>query len=122
MENLCELIIVKRKKLGLSLRDAAKKIGISHSYLSTLEKGMDPRTNAPIRPTPETLHLISNAYNLNYEQLMALAGYLNTDTHQPEPQNLSPQVETIAAHLEDLDDEQIQEVNNFIGYLRSRKK
>lgn len=122
MENLCELIVTKRKDLKLSLREAAKKIGISHSYLSTLEKGIDPRTNAPIKPTPETLNLISNAYNLNYEQLMELAGYLTADGQQPEPKKLSPKIETIAAHLEDLDDEQIDEVNNFIGYLRSRKK
>lgn len=122
MENLCELIVTKRKDLKLSLREAAKKIGISHSYLSTLEKGIDPRTNAPIKPTPETLNLISNAYNLNYEQLMELAGYLTADGQQPEPKKLSPKIETIAAHLDDLDDEQIDEVNNFIGYLKSRKK
>lgn len=76
MQNLYDTLKNKRKQLGLSLRDAAKLIGISHSYLSTLEKGVDPRTGAPIRPTPETLQLISNAYNIQYSKLMEMAGYL----------------------------------------------
>lgn len=66
----------KRINLKLSLRDAAKLIGISHSYLSTIEKGIDPRSNAPIKPTPEVLQFISKAYGLEYNKLMQLAGYI----------------------------------------------
>ncbi|AUM99633.1 helix-turn-helix domain-containing protein [Clostridium botulinum] len=77
MNDLQAFLINKRKELKLSLRNASKLIGISHSYLSTLEKGIDPRNNAPIKPTPETLKLISNAYNTPYEYLMKMAGYLN---------------------------------------------
>ncbi|OSA69851.1 helix-turn-helix domain-containing protein [Clostridium botulinum] len=77
MNDLQAFLINKRKELKLSLRNASKLIGISHSYLSTLEKGIDPRNNAPIKPTPETLQLISNAYNTPYEYLMEMAGYLN---------------------------------------------
>ncbi|HDK7138886.1 helix-turn-helix transcriptional regulator [Clostridium botulinum] len=77
MNDLQAFLINKRKELKLSLRNASKLIGISHSYLSTLEKGIDPRNNAPIKPTPETLQLISNAYNTSYEYLMKMAGYLN---------------------------------------------
>ncbi|ENK0558532.1 helix-turn-helix domain-containing protein [Clostridium sporogenes] len=79
MENLQSFLIKKRKELKLSLRNAAKLIGISHSYLSTLEKGIDPRNNAPVKPTPETLHLISEAYNTSYEHLMKVSGYLDNE-------------------------------------------
>lgn len=77
MDNLQDFLINKRKELKLSLRNASELIGISHSYLSTLEKGIDPRNNTPVKPTPETLQLISTAYNVSYSELMRLAGYLD---------------------------------------------
>lgn len=80
MQNLQSFLINKRKELKLSLRNAADLIGISHSYLNTLEKGVDPRNNAPVNPTPETLQLISKAYNISYEYLMRLSGYLNNES------------------------------------------
>lgn len=76
MNKLNELLKSKRKEMKLSLRDASKLIGISHSYLSTLEKGIDPRSNTPIKPTPSTLKLISEAYNISYTKLMELSGYI----------------------------------------------
>lgn len=78
MGKLQEYLISIRKEKNLSLRDAANLIGISHSYLSTLEKGIDPRTKAPVNPTPETLKLISSAYAVSYDYLMELVGYLET--------------------------------------------
>lgn len=88
MGELQEMLIQKREELNLSLREASNLIGISHSYLSTLEKGIDPRTGAPIKPTPETLKLISEAYNIDYYILMKAAGYLEeldkTDIQNPE--------------------------------------
>lgn len=80
MQNLQSFLMNKRKELKLSLRNAADLIGISHSYLNTLEKGVDPRNNAPVNPTPETLQLISKAYNTSYEYLMRLSGYLNNES------------------------------------------
>jgi transcriptional regulator with XRE-family HTH domain len=77
MQTIQDILKNKRKELNLSLRDAAKLIGISHSYLSTLEKGKDPRTNAPINPTPETLKLISKAYTISYKYLMQICNYLD---------------------------------------------
>lgn len=84
MGKLHEMLKSKRKELKLSLREAGNLIGISHSYLSTLEKGFDPRTGSPISPTPETLKLISKAYNIKYEELMKVAGYLKEYSHVTE--------------------------------------
>lgn len=81
MSDLQTILIDKRKSLKLSLRAASDLIGISHSYLSTLEKGIDPRTGSPVSPTPETLMLISKAYKIEYEELMKLAGYLREYTN-----------------------------------------
>ncbi|WP_139364836.1 helix-turn-helix domain-containing protein [Sutcliffiella halmapala] len=77
MEKLGDLIKNLRGKE--SLRDASKKIGISHTYLDTIEKGFDKRSGKPVKPTPETLELISNAYSYPYDELMKNAGYLKED-------------------------------------------
>ncbi|TQR21830.1 helix-turn-helix domain-containing protein [Psychrobacillus vulpis] len=74
MEALSQLIRKLRGKE--SLREASKRIGISHTYLDTIEKGFDKRSGKQVKPTPETLRLISNAYKYDYEELMREAGYL----------------------------------------------
>lgn len=76
MHELGDLLIKLRG--GLSLREAAKRSGLSYSYISSLEKGKHPRTGAPINPTPEILRNLSKAYNHPYEELMKLAGYTDS--------------------------------------------
>lgn len=83
MGKLQDILINKREDLGLSLRDAGDMIGISHSYLSTLEKGTDPRNGSPVNPTPDTLKLISKAYKISYHVLMEAAGYLGANSSTP---------------------------------------
>ncbi|SKC41190.1 helix-turn-helix domain-containing protein [Maledivibacter halophilus] len=72
---LGNIIKERRLELKFSLRKAAKLIGISHNYLSIIEKAHDPRSNSPIKPTFETLKLISEAYGINMNELLQLAGY-----------------------------------------------
>lgn len=63
-----------------SLRKAAERAGISHTYLSIIEKGVDLRSGSPVSPTPETLKSLAKAYDYPYEKLMIVAGYI-----KPEP-------------------------------------
>lgn len=72
---LGQVLYNKRKELKISLRDAAEKLGISHSYLSILEKANDPRSDSPIKPTIDTLKFISEAYKLDMNDLLELSGY-----------------------------------------------
>lgn len=60
----------------MSLRDAAKKSGLSHTYIRRLELGINKETNEIIKPSPETLKMLANAYNHSYEDLLTKAGYL----------------------------------------------
>jgi len=62
-----------------SLREAAEKIGISHTYLRILEKGVDLRSGNPAKATPETLKLISKAYNYPYPKLLEIAGVIDNN-------------------------------------------
>lgn len=75
MNELAKLMTEKRTELNLSLRKAANLIGISHTYLKILETGIDPRNKSATKPTPETLKLISKAYNIDYKYLMSIVGY-----------------------------------------------
>ncbi|OAH53122.1 hypothetical protein AWH48_12255 [Domibacillus aminovorans] len=59
-----------------SLRSVGERAGLSHNYLSQLEKGIDPRTKKPIKPTPDTLKRLSEAYDYSYDELLKLAGYI----------------------------------------------
>lgn len=77
MNNLGQLFRQIRDSKKWSIRTAAAKMGISYSYLSILERGTDPRTGKDSSPRPDTLRLISKAYDYPYEELLKAAGYLN---------------------------------------------
>lgn len=59
-----------RIKKSLSLREAAERIGVSHTYLNALEKGMHPQTGKPVNPSAKTLRGISKAYGIPIEELL----------------------------------------------------
>jgi len=65
------------------LRDAAKRMDITYSYLAMLERGRDRRTGNPIKPTPETLQRIANAYKCDYVKLIELAGLSEDPSYNP---------------------------------------
>ncbi len=73
-----------------SLREASKKIGISHTYLDTIEKGFDKRSKKPVKPSPDTLRMISKAYNYPYEELLKAAGYIDNSTSNSNNNNDLP--------------------------------
>jgi transcriptional regulator with XRE-family HTH domain len=68
--------LLKKLRGKDSLREASKKTGISHNYISIIEKGVDPRTGSPVNVTPETLKSYSKGYHYDYETLMIVAGHI----------------------------------------------
>ena len=68
---LGEIIKRYREENGLSLRDFAKKSGVSNSYLSMLETGRQPQSGRPIVPTLTTLNKISLAVGMRIDDLIA---------------------------------------------------
>lgn len=57
-----------------SIRKASRGIGISHTYLDSLEKGFDPRTGKERKPTVEVIYKLSQYYNVDFFDLSRLAG------------------------------------------------
>lgn len=72
MENLLGDYI-KKQRGSMSLRAFAEKVGISHTYLSSLEKGYDPRTGQRRSVTTDTLSTLANALGVDYQMLACLA-------------------------------------------------
>ena len=68
MGELGVLVRSKRAELGLSLREAGDRAGVSFVTIRDIERGDIGR------PTPETLHALSAALGIPYRDL-ALAAY-----------------------------------------------
>lgn len=69
MTSFGERIFNARMERGWSLREASARIGISHTYLSAIEKEYDPRSGNPVTPSPDSLLKICNAYNISYRDV-----------------------------------------------------
>ena len=54
----------------LSLRDFASRCGLSHTYISALEKNIDPRTGKPIAPTLDTVKYVAKGMNISIEEIL----------------------------------------------------
>lgn len=64
-----------RKLKGYTIRELSDRSGVSAAYISQLENG-----NRGI-PSPEVLMKLSEGLNISYEELMEIAGYLQTSVH-----------------------------------------
>lgn len=71
---LADLLLRRRGELGLSLREAARRIGISPAYLSSLEHGRNPSTGRPPVPSLPVLGEIGRVLGIDLETLLDLAG------------------------------------------------
>jgi len=64
----------RREQLGLSMREAARRIGISPSYLVALEHGRNPSTGRAPVPSPPILFAIGRVFDLELATLLDASG------------------------------------------------
>lgn len=100
MNELGDYLKKLRKGKSLSIRKASEGIGISHTYLDSLEKGYDPRTKKERKPTPEVLQKLSDFYEVNYEYLLYLASYISQETYNQQ-MKLKKELEQRKTSLQD---------------------
>lgn len=100
-----------REVRGRSSIETARSAGISPAYLSKLE------SNAVGRPSPAVLHRLSEVLGVPYAELMALVGY-------PVPgRDASPDHARLGAALfGDLNDEERDELIEYLAWYRARKR
>ena len=70
--------LVRAARGDISLRDYAKQIGISHSYLSSIESGINPANGKPISIGLETLEKLSKVTGYS-------VAYLTGDNEEGKP-------------------------------------
>ncbi len=68
------LVRRRRTQLGLSLRAAASRIGISPSYLLALEHGRNPTTGRAPIPSPPIVSALGSVLGIAPATLLAMAG------------------------------------------------
>lgn len=71
---LGEFLKSSRMESGESLRDFSDRLGISHTYLSTLEAGLHPRTKQAITPSTDTLIQLAQHFKMSLSEMFELAG------------------------------------------------
>jgi transcriptional regulator with XRE-family HTH domain len=90
--NIADFIKKKRKEMNLSLREFADKCDISHTYLNSLEKGIDPRSGKEISPTLDTVEKIAIGTNVPLADLLAIIGYINYKDIPVKPDDISERI------------------------------
>ena len=122
---------IKMKRGDMSLREFAKLCGnISHTQIDSIERGIDPRTSKPVRPTVETLSKISKGTGVSVAYLAALAnGDEFDDSEKPKKRNfqntkkpsndLSDLSKELIETFRQLDEKQKQQTLQFSKFLLS---
>jgi transcriptional regulator with XRE-family HTH domain len=69
-----------RLSRGYSLREAAKISGLSHGYIRDVELGVNRKSGTEIIPMPQTLRKYADAFRVDFNQLMRIAGHIENST------------------------------------------
>ena len=112
MNDLGTYIKEKRTGKGLSIRRLAELADISHTVVNRIEDGLRKQTS------PQVLRSIASALGVPFEDLMAAAGYIDEPSDEPSGG-------TVAAGIrdsEDLSPDEIDQVNQYIAFLKSQRK
>lgn len=104
-----------RKDRGLTLRqvEEAIKKEVSNAYLSQIENDLVKE------PSPHVLHTLAEFYQISYQHLMELAGYV-VGTNERGSEERHGRLATFAEH--NLTPEEEAELIEYLDFLRSRKK
>ncbi|MFI3211179.1 MAG: helix-turn-helix transcriptional regulator [Peptostreptococcaceae bacterium] len=114
---LGEILKRRRKELKLSLRDAGTLLSLSHNYISILEKAKDPKSNMPIKPTIETLELISKGYNLDINILLDLCGF----DFKIAPKENNNNLEEFYYDINNLQEDSLKQLKEYLELLKLKE-
>lgn len=97
---------------------------LSKGYFSTLVNG-DSRTKSPIKPGPDKLKIIADAYPLktSYSELMRLAGYGDNDINSDSPDGLTDSQRKVAYFIDpNATDEEIEQIKKLVEIAKLSKR
>lgn len=106
MNNLGRFIAEHRMDRNLSQRKLAEMANLSHTEICRIENGTRKQ------PSPLVLKSIAVALGVNFDEIMQAAGYLD---------GVSPSPATPALNTNDLTEQEVEEVRDFINFLRNKR-
>ena len=99
-----------RLEKGLSIRKVAESADISHTEVKRIEDRVRKQ------PSPQVLRSLAAALNTPYEDLMEAAGYID------EAPNAGGVTAAGISGTDDLSPEELAQVNEYIEFLKSKRK
>lgn len=84
-----------RQEHGLSQRSFAAQSGLSNGYISMVEKGENPATGEPIKPTLIALKKIASGMGITLAVLISRCDDIPVDLSQELPDNVLPMPKTV---------------------------
>lgn len=101
------------RKLTLRQVEEATKKQVSNAYLSQIENGKIQK------PSPNILHALAELYDISFEGLMDMAGYLSSSAKRGEGERHG-RAATFAEH--NLTAEEESELLQYLDFIRNRKR
>jgi len=109
--SLALVLAEARRERGLSLRDVERRTGVRSGHLSQIETGII------LKPEMALLWELAALYDLDFEQLLALAGYAGAETSARQRNRM-----TVALRaLTQLTPAEQQEALRFMAELKARR-
>ncbi|PSL09084.1 helix-turn-helix protein [Fusobacterium naviforme] len=122
---LGEMMLKYREEHGISQRQFAADSGLSHGYVSMLEKNKHPKTGLPITPTIDIYKKVADGMHMDLHQLFSIM------EDQPVVLDAEDKMSTLkkegglkgvlADTILQLDDAEAEETLQYIQFLLSKK-
>lgn len=116
--DLASYVKKRRDELGLSLRELAKRSGLSHAYIGYLEAGENPQTGRPISHTIEALEKLAKGLNVPFETLARLARGIPLDA----PRLTNEQAQEVIDRAKTWDAAKARQILRLIDALEGDEK
>lgn len=114
-KGLGEKLKAVREMRGLSLASVARPADLSATYLQKLER------DEVDSPSPHRLHRLADVLELDYADLMELAGYVVPRADSRASRSAGGSVLAQALSAEDLTEEELADLAEFLAFKRSRR-
>ena len=120
---LVELMQKYREEQGLSQRQFAAKCGLSNSYVSVLERGVNPSTGKPVVPTLVALKQIADGMGMSLDTMLSIVDDMPVSLKgTPTPSEDDTEKQEVIDLFESLSDEQQQLALSLLRQLADRAK
>lgn len=122
-----EFVKQYRKEHDMSQRTFAKICGVSNGYISMIEKGENPKTHEPIKPSLEMLHTISSGIGITMHELLSQIDDIDVDISgqrkMPAPESgLSEARRALLNAIDGMSEEEIFHLIDVIAAVKGMRK